>query len=340
MSVATPLVEHFAQGLDAPICLTWELTYACNLACLHCLSSSGRRDPRELSTAEAKAVIDELERMQVFYVNIGGGEPTIRPDFWELVDYATAHHVGREVLHQRHRASPPRWRPGWRPATTSTCRSRSTAPPPRSTTPCGATAPSPPPSPPWRTWPPPASRASRSRSSAPAQNIGQLDAFKAHRRPLRRPAAAHPAAPLGPGRRRLGRAAPHRGPAARALRLAAGPRRGRPHRRLVLPPGRLRRVAARAQPLRRRPGRVPHRPGRRRLRLPVRHPRRVPRRQRARRRAASPACGASPSCSARCASRSRAAPAARARPTTPAGAAAWRPSSSPACRSTAPTPSA
>src|SRR3712207_8569796 len=65
-----------------------------NLACVHCLSSSGRRDPRELSTAEAKAVIDELERMQVFYVNIGGGEPTVRPDFWELVDYATTHRVG------------------------------------------------------------------------------------------------------------------------------------------------------------------------------------------------------------------------------------------------------
>jgi mycofactocin radical SAM maturase len=88
------LVDHFATGLDAPICLTWELTYACNLACLHCLSSSGRRDPRELSTDEAKAVIDELQRMQVFYVNIGGGEPTVRSDFWELVDYATAHDVG------------------------------------------------------------------------------------------------------------------------------------------------------------------------------------------------------------------------------------------------------
>lgn len=31
------LVDHFQQGLDAPICLTWELTYACNLACTHCL---------------------------------------------------------------------------------------------------------------------------------------------------------------------------------------------------------------------------------------------------------------------------------------------------------------
>jgi mycofactocin biosynthetic radical S-adenosylmethionine protein MftC len=88
------LTDLFQLGLDAPICLTWELTYACNLSCVHCLSSSGRRDPRELSTAECKAVIDTLERMQVFYVNIGGGEPTVRSDFWELVDYATAHHVG------------------------------------------------------------------------------------------------------------------------------------------------------------------------------------------------------------------------------------------------------
>src|SRR6266480_421185 len=89
-----PLVEQFQYGLAAPICLTWELTYACNLACVHCLSSSGRRDPRELSTARCRALIDEMERMQVFYVNIGGGEPTVRPDFWDLVGYATSHHVG------------------------------------------------------------------------------------------------------------------------------------------------------------------------------------------------------------------------------------------------------
>ncbi len=91
---ATRLVDLFEAGLDAPICLTWELTYACNLACVHCLSSSGRRDPRELTTAECQALIDEFERMQIFYVNIGGGEPTVRSDFFDLVSYATEHHVG------------------------------------------------------------------------------------------------------------------------------------------------------------------------------------------------------------------------------------------------------
>ena len=93
-TASRPLVEEFRFGLDAPICLTWELTYACNLSCVHCLSSSGRRDPRELSTEECFAVIDELQRLQVFYVNIGGGEPMLRPDFFEILEYSVAHQVG------------------------------------------------------------------------------------------------------------------------------------------------------------------------------------------------------------------------------------------------------
>jgi mycofactocin radical SAM maturase len=88
------VTERLAQGLDAPICLTWELTYGCNLSCVHCLSSSGRRDPRELTTQECATVIDDLAAMQVFYVNIGGGEPTLRPDFWDLLDHAVDRKVG------------------------------------------------------------------------------------------------------------------------------------------------------------------------------------------------------------------------------------------------------
>lgn len=89
-----PLVEQLKGGLDAPICLTWELTYACNLNCIHCLSSSGRRDPRELTTAEAFSVVDQLADLQVFYVNMGGGEPMLRRDFFDIVEYSIDHHVG------------------------------------------------------------------------------------------------------------------------------------------------------------------------------------------------------------------------------------------------------
>jgi mycofactocin radical SAM maturase len=91
---AESLRNRFEHGLTSPICLTWELTYACNLACTHCLSSSGRRDPRELSTSEAKALIDEIAVMQIFYINIGGGEPMIRRDFFELIEHAVDQKVG------------------------------------------------------------------------------------------------------------------------------------------------------------------------------------------------------------------------------------------------------
>ncbi len=90
----TTLVDQLKGGLDAPICLTWELTYACNLSCIHCLSSSGRRDPRELTTAEARGVVDQLAALQVFYVNIGGGEPMVRRDFYDIVEHAIASNVG------------------------------------------------------------------------------------------------------------------------------------------------------------------------------------------------------------------------------------------------------
>jgi putative mycofactocin binding protein MftB len=158
---AVKLVEHFQYGLNSPICLTWEHTYACNLACVHCLSSSGRRDPRELSTDECKAVVDELQHMQVFYVNIGGGEPTVRPDFWELLDYAISHDVGSNSPPTGSSSTRSALR-SWPPPTTSTSRFRWMGRPPRSTTTSAAPAPTTPRSALWRTWPRPGSATRRS----------------------------------------------------------------------------------------------------------------------------------------------------------------------------------
>lgn len=91
---AEQLVSQLKHGLDAPICLTWELTYACNLQCVHCLSSSGRRDPNELTTEQAFAVLDELRDLQVFYINIGGGEPMVRRDFFDIIEHSIANNIG------------------------------------------------------------------------------------------------------------------------------------------------------------------------------------------------------------------------------------------------------
>ena len=94
------------------------------------------------------------------------------------------------------------------------------------------------------------------------------------------------------------------------------------------------------QPLRRRPGGLPDRPDRRRLRLPVRDPRQLPGRQPARRRRlpAGLADLRAVRGPALAADRRRLREVRRS--TTPAAAAAWPRSSSPACRSTARTPSA
>jgi mycofactocin radical SAM maturase len=58
------------------------------------LSSSGQRDERELSTDEAKKILDDLRDLQVFYINIGGGEPMVRRDFFELLEYSVANGIG------------------------------------------------------------------------------------------------------------------------------------------------------------------------------------------------------------------------------------------------------
>ncbi|MFK5952560.1 MAG: mycofactocin radical SAM maturase [Desulfobacterium sp.] len=84
------LIEAARKGLRAPVNLTWEITLRCNLKCRHCLSNAGTAHPNELSTKECKAFIDHLAHHKVFQINIGGGEPLLRPDFFEIMEYANS----------------------------------------------------------------------------------------------------------------------------------------------------------------------------------------------------------------------------------------------------------
>lgn len=71
---------------SAPFLVIWETTQACDLACLHCRASAvPRRDPRELSTAEARRLMDTVRRFGRPLFVLTGGDPLKRPDTVELV---------------------------------------------------------------------------------------------------------------------------------------------------------------------------------------------------------------------------------------------------------------
>jgi mycofactocin radical SAM maturase len=78
------------KGLRAPVNVTWEITLRCNLRCIHCLSDAGLAGHDEMSTTESRGLIDQLAACRVFQINIGGGEPFLREDFIDLLNYAHA----------------------------------------------------------------------------------------------------------------------------------------------------------------------------------------------------------------------------------------------------------
>ncbi|MFE8944813.1 radical SAM protein [Streptomyces sp. NPDC007856] len=78
------------SGYYAPVRASLDVTYACDLRCIHCRTNTGeipvhiRR--RMLSIEQLQEVILDLDRMKTFEITLTGGEPTIRKGFWDLLD--------------------------------------------------------------------------------------------------------------------------------------------------------------------------------------------------------------------------------------------------------------
>lgn len=69
--------------------VVWNITRTCNLRCIHCYSDSGSDiAEKELTTGEALSLIDDLAQFNVPVILFSGGEPLLRPDFFELVNHA------------------------------------------------------------------------------------------------------------------------------------------------------------------------------------------------------------------------------------------------------------
>jgi radical SAM protein len=75
---------------QAPFTIAWEITRACAYACVHCRADAQhRRDPQELSTAEAEALVDRIKAFGSPILVFTGGDPMMRPDLFEIIRYAT-----------------------------------------------------------------------------------------------------------------------------------------------------------------------------------------------------------------------------------------------------------
>lgn len=74
--------------IDPPLdALNLLITNKCNLRCVHCYSSSGKPMINELSGDQWIRVLEEGKKLGAFQVNISGGEPTLHPDFLQIVEY-------------------------------------------------------------------------------------------------------------------------------------------------------------------------------------------------------------------------------------------------------------
>ncbi len=72
-----------------PYHAVWEVTTRCNLNCIHCYASSVDSSQAELSTVEGKRLLDQIaENDEIRMIVITGGEPLLRKDIFELIEYA------------------------------------------------------------------------------------------------------------------------------------------------------------------------------------------------------------------------------------------------------------
>lgn len=76
----------------SPLNLQFELTYRCNNRCIFCYNDSydfsACAECSEISTEDAKRVIQNAKDSGVMSLNFNGGEPLCRPDFFEIAAFA------------------------------------------------------------------------------------------------------------------------------------------------------------------------------------------------------------------------------------------------------------
>ena len=74
---------------DSPRVVAWEVTRSCNLACAHCRASALHGPyPDELTTDEARTLVEQIAAAGDPILILTGGEPLLRPDVFDIAERA------------------------------------------------------------------------------------------------------------------------------------------------------------------------------------------------------------------------------------------------------------
>ena len=84
------LPSHLLQfSKDKKPVVVWNMTRRCNLKCVHCYAQAVKEEGKdEISTEQAKQIIDDLAQYGAPVMLFSGGEPLVRQDLTELAHYA------------------------------------------------------------------------------------------------------------------------------------------------------------------------------------------------------------------------------------------------------------
>lgn len=90
-------LQALAAARSVPLTAHLELTYRCNARCVHCFQDRGAA-PREMSTGEWIAAVDQARAAGALVVTLSGGEALLSPSFWPVAEHARTVGLAVRVL--------------------------------------------------------------------------------------------------------------------------------------------------------------------------------------------------------------------------------------------------
>lgn len=94
LKAAGKYTQTWVRRRRIPLYVGFFITQRCNLKCVYCFPDSPKRQKEEeFSKQEIFRIVDELYKLGTRYITILGGEPLMRKDFREIVDYMTGKRI-------------------------------------------------------------------------------------------------------------------------------------------------------------------------------------------------------------------------------------------------------